>query len=152
MTGAGTEPPPPARFASASASLLYWTIVGAYFVKGSKNDVQTFVDSAVFDVKSRKLLFRAPGIDRIESTSTLVHSVEESRRARERSFEQAMADMTVNLGKELESFRERIKVDRSVTVAQAGGDTGRTGGGALGLELLAWIGACTVLGAAARRR
>ena len=40
-----------------TASLLYWTIIGAYLIKGSQNDVQTFVDTAVFDVPTHKLLF-----------------------------------------------------------------------------------------------
>lgn len=114
------------------ASLLYWTIVGAYFIKGSKNDVQTFVDAAVFDVKTRKLLFRAPGIDRIESTSTLVNNAEESRRAREKSFDNALADMTKNLDTEVDAFRERIKTDKSVTVSDTAAAQ-RGGGGAVGL-------------------
>lgn len=122
------------------SSWTYWTIVGAFLVKGSKNDVQTFVDSAIFDVKTRALLFRAPGIDRIESTSTLINSAEETRKSRERSFDSAMADMTQNLGKELESFRERIKADKSVTVTQPPG-TPRTGGGAVGLELFGLLAA-----------
>jgi rhombotail lipoprotein len=69
-------------------SILYWTIVGAYVVKGSKNDVQTFVDAAVFDVKTRKLLFRAPGIDRVESTSTLINSPEQTRKGARTQFHQ----------------------------------------------------------------
>jgi rhombotail lipoprotein len=120
------------------ASILYWTIVGAYFIKGSKNDVQTFVDAAIFDVKSRKLLFRAPGIDRIEARTTLVESPEETRKARERSFDNAIASMTVNLDKELEAFRERIKTDKSVTITQRPG-TGRGGGGALESWVLALL-------------
>lgn len=98
------------------SSILYWTIVGAYFVKGSKNDVQTFVDTAIFDVKTHKLLFRAPGINRIEATSTLVNSTEEMRNARENSFSLAMSDMTNNLNDELDRFKERIKEDKSVAV------------------------------------
>ena len=39
-----------------------------------------------------------------------------------------MADMTVNLDKELATFKERIKTDRSVTVSRAG-EPG--GGGAI---------------------
>jgi len=136
------------------ASLLYWTIVGAYLVKGSKNDVQTFVDAAIFDVKSRKLLFRAPGIDRIESRSTLINSPEETRKARERSFTSAMADMTVNLDKEVDSFRERIKTDRSVMVTDrtGGTSTGRSGGGgALASETLLALSAALVLAWLRRR-
>ncbi|MEQ1704159.1 MAG: Ig-like domain repeat protein, partial [Ilumatobacteraceae bacterium] len=37
-----------AHSAETTSSFLYWTIVGAYVVKGNKNDVQTFVDTAVF--------------------------------------------------------------------------------------------------------
>ncbi len=39
------------------SSILYWTIVGAYFIKGNQNQATTFVDTAVFDVNSRKMLF-----------------------------------------------------------------------------------------------
>lgn len=116
------------------ASILYWTIVGAYLVKGSKHDVQTFVDTAIFDVRTHKLLFRAPGIDTVVATSTLINSAEEMRKARENSFNNAMANMTQNLGTELDSFRERIKADKTVTITTRAGYTG--GGGALGLTTL----------------
>jgi rhombotail lipoprotein len=109
------------------ASILYWTVVGAYFVKGSKNDVQTFVDTAIFDLNTHKLLFRAPGINKIEATSTLINSTEEMRKAKEESFSLAMADMTTNLSGELDKFRERIKKDQSVTITHR---TGYGGGGA----------------------
>jgi len=99
------------------ASILYWTVVGAYFVKGSKNDVQTFVDTAVFDVKTHKLLFRAPGVNRVEATSTLINSPEKMRSARENSFTLAMNDMTGNLHKELDRFKDRIQKDKSVTIS-----------------------------------
>lgn len=119
-----------------TSSLLYWTIVGAYVIKGSKHDVQTFVDTAVFDVATRRLLFRAPGINQVQATSTLIASPERMREARERSFDLAMGDMTGNLGAELERFRERIKQDRSVIVAQREGSAGRRGGGAFDVAML----------------
>lgn len=112
------------------SSILYWTVVGAYFVKGSKNDVQTFVDTAIFDTKTHKLLFRAPGINKIQATSTLVSNTEEMRKAREKSFSLAMADMTANLAEELDKFKERIKKDQSVTITHR---QGYGGGGAFGL-------------------
>lgn len=34
------------------ASLLYWTIIGAYIIKGSQFDTATFVDTAVFDINT----------------------------------------------------------------------------------------------------
>jgi len=124
------------------ASFLYWTIVGAYVVKGNKNEVQTFVDTAVFDVPTRKLLFRAPGVNTLKSTSTLVEVERDTRKARESGFEQAMADMTVNLDRELEVFKERIKADRSVTVSR----TGESGGnGAIDPALLVLAGLALLL-------
>jgi len=106
------------------ASIFYWTIVGAYIIRGSDTDVQTFVDTAIFDVSTHKLLFRAPGVHRQASRSTLVGSGKQLREAREQSFAAAMTDMTANLETELDSFRERIKQDKSVTVSY------RDGGGA----------------------
>jgi len=111
-----------------TSAFLYWTIVGAYLIKGNRNEVQTFVDTAVFDVPTRKLLFRAPGVNKVESSSTLVDVERDTRKTREAGFEQAMADMTVSLDKELALFKERIKTDRSVMVTQAGG---QGGGGAV---------------------
>ena len=122
-----------AHIDDTKSSILYWTVVGAYFVKGSKNDVQTFVDTAIFDIKTHKLLFRAPGINKIEATSTLVNSTEEMRRARESSFSLAMADMTDNLADELDKFKERIKTDQSVLITHR---EGYGGGGAFGLETI----------------
>ncbi|MGH8135727.1 MAG: rhombotarget lipoprotein, partial [Steroidobacteraceae bacterium] len=118
------------------ASFLYWTIVGAYTIKGNKNEVQTFVDTAVFDVPTRKLLFRAPGVNTATSSSTLVDVERNTRKTREGSFKKAMADMTVSLDKELLVFKERIKTDRSVTVSRAG-DQG--GGGSMDLAWLAML-------------
>ena len=100
------------------ASLLYWTIVGAYFIKGSRGDVQTFVDTAVFDVKTHRLLFRAPGTNTLTKSSTLVDSPAELRAQRAESFEKAMADMTANLVKELDAFKVRVQQEHVVTVSQ----------------------------------
>ncbi len=133
------------------SSLLYWTIVGAYFIEGNKNDVQTFVDTAVIDVATRKLLFRAPGTSEHKSDSTLVEVERDLRAGQQKGFETAMADMTVNLDKELATFRERIKTDGSVRVTRTGGaETG--GGGAAGAGFLMLIAGLLLLPAGTRRR
>lgn len=119
-----------------SSAFLYWTIVGAYTVKGNKNDVQTFVDTAVFDIPTRKLLFRAPGISKVESRSTLVGVDRDLRAAQQQGFEQAMADMSANLDRELSVFKERIRTDGSVRVTRTAAP-GEGGGGATGLAALA---------------
>jgi len=111
-----------------TASFLYWTIIGAYLVEGSKNDVQTFVDTAVFDVPTRRLLLRAPGTDHIASKSTLVGSNEEVRENRTQGFRNAIDDMTQNLIAELDRFEVRLKEEPGVVeVVAANG-----GGGSLG--------------------
>lgn len=124
-----------------ASSVLYWTIVGAYIVKGSKNDVQTFVDTAVFDIPTRQLLFRAPGVDTMTSKSTLVDSPERLRETRTASFGRAMENMSENLTVELNKFEYRIKNEPSVAeVVQRSG-----GGGAIwpamcfALLLAAWL-------------
>ncbi|CAA0125304.1 Uncharacterised protein [Halioglobus japonicus] len=109
------------------SSILYWTIVGAYFIEGNQNQATTFVDTAVFDVNSRKMLFRAPGVSDIEESSTLVEVDQVNREAREKGFELAMADMADNLALELDRFKAKIKEDKSVQVSNREGYGG--GGG-----------------------
>ncbi len=111
------------------SAILYWTIVGAYFINGSKNDINTFVDVAVFDTKSHKLLVRAPGTDKVIAKSTLINSAEKLRLARQNSFTNAIDNMTLNLNDELTKFKERIQEDQSVEIVQRAGYSG--GGGSL---------------------
>jgi rhombotail lipoprotein len=126
------------------ASILYWTIIGAYFIPASAHDVHTLVDTAVFDVKTRKLLFRAPGSNTLKETSTLVDSPKELREQRDKSFSAAMRDMTGNLAKELDVFKSRVETEGVVTVSK------RDGGGSADLALVALLLAACV--ASSRRR
>lgn len=139
-----------AHSSERASSFLYWTIVGAYVVKGNKNDVQTFVDTAVFDVATRKLLFRAPGVNEVRSSSTLVDVERDVRAAQQKGFELAMADMTVNLDKELSTFKERIKSDGSVRVTRVGGASDG-GGGAADTNILLLLTGLLLLSARLRR-
>lgn len=116
-----------AAIGDKKSSVLYWTIVGAYFIRGTENEVQTFVDTAVFDVSSRKLLFRAPGTNRIETSSTLAEASETFRETQQAGFQAAMADMTGNLVQELEKFEVRLKDEP--TLAQVTWTDGSRGGG-----------------------
>ena len=109
------------------SSFLYWTIVGSYVVKGTSNEVQTFVDTAVFDVKTAKLLFRAPGVDSMSDRSTLVGSSETVRKARDESFGRAMGRMSLALEVELDQFAERVR-NQSAYV-NVGWREGYSGGG-----------------------
>lgn len=90
-------------------SVSYWTIVGAYIFPGEKNDTSTLMDAAVYDIASRKLLFRAPGTSQVKASSTLVNLTEVLRKNSTTGFELAADNLIVNLKSELERFKTRIK-------------------------------------------
>jgi rhombotail lipoprotein len=119
--------------ADNKASVFYWTIVGAYVIPGSDNSVQTFVDTAVFDMPTRKLLFRAPGISRVASSSTLVNASAELEKNEASGFQSAVDDMNRNLAAELTRFQERIKTENVARVANSNGEEG---GGSAGWAFL----------------
>jgi rhombotail lipoprotein len=130
-----------------TASFLYWTIIGAYVVEGSRNDVQTFVDTAVFDIPTRKLMLRAPGTNKTTSKSTLIDVDEELRKSRTASFTKAIDDMTQNLTAELDRFEVRLKEDP--TVAHV---TPRSGGGSVSSAFLFLLLAILYIQKSSRKR
>lgn len=127
------------------ASFFYWTIVGAYIVKGTENEVQTFVDTAVFDVSTRSLLFRAPGIDNRRRRPTAVEVRHDLRQDQGKSFDSAASQMVSNLAQELVRFEQRLKEEPEL--AEVSWKNGRGGGGSFGLLLL-----CPLALLALRRR
>ncbi len=90
-------------------SLSYWTIIGAYVIKGEKNDTSTMMDTAVYHIPSHKLLFRAPGTSHIKGTATLVNLSEQLRRDSDDGFVAANNSMKTNLVTQLEAFKEKVK-------------------------------------------
>lgn len=120
-------------------SLTYWTLVGAYIIKGEKNDTKTMIDTAVYHIPSRKLLFRAPGISHVKGSATPVNLTEQLRRDSERGFKEAAQDLVKNLQKQLALFQDKVKnAPQEYTVAYK---PGHRGGGSLdGLTALLLIG------------
>jgi rhombotail lipoprotein len=112
-------------------SLTYWTIVGAYVVAGQKNDTNTMLDTAVYHIQSRKMLFRAPGISQVKGRATPVNLSEELRADSIESFEQATDEMITNLDAELTEFKKRLK--SRPEQAEVVYRDGYSGGGALSL-------------------
>lgn len=94
---------------SGLTTISYWTIVGAYAVKGERNDTHTMVDAAVLDIKSRKMLFRAPGLSQIKSKATPVNLSEQNRLDSIAGFKEAGKELIVNLDEQLELFKDKIK-------------------------------------------
>lgn len=110
-------------------SLSYWTIVGAYIFNGNRNDTHTLMEAVVYDISSRSLLFRAPGVDQTKASATLVSVDQELRDDSGKSFERATADLTKNLETSLNEFRKNIKEGkRQVQVTYK---PGFSGGGAI---------------------
>ena len=103
------------QFSGANSwSFLYWTGLGAYLVEGDKYDVMTAVETAVFDIKSRRLLMRAAGTSTIKGEATWVGFKERSRAARTESFEVSVTQMIEQLHGAVRDFRERAPKDPNI--------------------------------------
>jgi len=90
-------------------SFAYVTVVGAWVVEGERNDTKTMMDTVVYDIASRKLLFRAPGISQIKASATPINLSEELRDNSEQGYQRAATNMTANLQVELAQFKDRVK-------------------------------------------
>ena len=117
-------------------SFSYWTIIGAYIISAEKNDTSTMLDTAVFDIQSKKMLFRAPGTSIIKGRSTPVNLTEELREDSLKSFEEAASNMITNLDTQLSSFRAKVrknpeKVKVTYSAGYSGGKYSGGGGGGL---------------------
>jgi rhombotail lipoprotein len=116
-------------------SVLYWTIIGAYVIHGDQYDIQTLLDASIFDVRSNKLLFRAPGASQIKGSASMASFSESARAARANGYSKAVDDLIPKLQTELDSFKERLKSDASITVENKPGYRGGGSLDALGLAL-----------------
>ncbi|MEO6992348.1 MAG: rhombotarget lipoprotein, partial [Lacunisphaera sp.] len=111
-------------------SLAYWTIVGAYLVPAQKNDTHTLMEAVVYDIPSRRLLFRAPGASAVTGHSTMVRSPADMRADSARGLVLAADDLTENLQRELDAFKVRLKDEpQSVHIEHK---PGYSGGGGMG--------------------
>lgn len=131
-------------------AMTVWTLVGAYVIPNETNTTHTLMDTAVFDIVSRKMLFRAPGTSRVKGSSNLFGDGHELRNDSLDGYRMAAQDMIRNLDQQLIAFAARTK-DRpdEVKVVKT---ADYQGGGDIGLEGL--IGIVAVAGALAwsRRR
>ena len=118
-------------------SLTYWTLIGAYIISGEKNDTSTMIDTAVYDIASKKMLFRAPGTGNVKGRSTPVNLAAELRADSIEGFELAMGRMVNNLDSQLSTFTDRIKNDpKKAKVIMR---EGYSGGGAFGIFEIALL-------------
>jgi rhombotail lipoprotein len=99
---------------ATTASMLYWTGIGMYIIPGDRYDVLTVVETAVFDIRSRRLLMRAAGSSNVKGSATYIGFQAQAREARLKSFEEATGQMIGSLHAEVKSFRERAPSDPKV--------------------------------------
>ncbi len=90
-------------------SLTYWSIVGAYIIPGEKNDTQTMLDTVVYDIASRKMLFRAPGSSHVKGRATPINLSEQLRLDSSAGLQAANVEMIKNLDLQLADFRQKVK-------------------------------------------
>ncbi len=86
----------------------YWTLVGAYMVKGDKNDTTTLVDAAVYHVPSRTFLFRAGGVGSAKGSSTWSNREDAFRQQSRESLALAMADLSKSLDQGVNTFKQDL--------------------------------------------
>lgn len=97
------------QFTDQTLSFTYWTMAGPLVVPAQNNDTHTMLDAVVYDIASRKMLFRAPGTSLIKGSSMLVDQSQELRSDGDKGFSEAALSMIVNLDGQLELFKEKLK-------------------------------------------
>jgi rhombotail lipoprotein len=86
----------------------YWTLVGAYMIKGDKNDTTTVVDAAVYHVPSRTFLFRASGVGTIKGSSSWSGREDAFRKQSRESLSLAMDNLSPSLDQGVTLFKQDI--------------------------------------------
>ena len=92
---------------SSRSSWAYWTLIGAYVVKGEKNETRTVMDAVIYDIPSRAMLFHATGQDSDKGRATPVDVSKSLRDESEESFRRATDDLVANLNVALDGFIEQ---------------------------------------------
>ncbi len=125
-------------------SMLYWTVIGAYTVSASRNEMITFVDTSVIHVPSRNLLLRAAGQDRRAHRSTLVNVGRVQSELSLEGFEAATVNMTDQLDRAVQDFDRRVRREaRAQLIDRRSGENWHDspgGAGAFGLGSLVILG------------
>jgi rhombotail lipoprotein len=109
-------------------SLGYWSIVGAYVLKGDRYDVSTLIDLAVVDPATHSLVLRAGGVDTRHGNATLLAVQRDSRDASATSFVAASGEMITHLDGALTDFQAAVRAGHAnVLVVHKDGSKGGAG-------------------------
>ena len=121
----------------SSWSLGYLTIVGAYVIKGTRQEVSTLVDLAVVDPVTRSLVLRAGGTSAQHDSSTAISADRDARNASNSGFSTATDQLVEHFDLALTQFEQEVKngTARVKVVHSDGGGGGTFGYGWLLLGL-----------------
>jgi rhombotail lipoprotein len=121
---------------SGRSSWAYWTIVGAYLVKGEKNETRTIMNTLIYDIPSRAMLFNASGQSSIKGKSLPVQIDKALRERSEQGFEAANDDLITNLNTALDAFQTQAATGTvrgpgtpAIAMYDSSGQPVQTGGG-----------------------
>ena len=121
-------------------SLTYLTIVGAFLVRGSRNETGTLLDLAVIEPRSRSLLLRAGGTSVLSASTTLVDQSVQLRNQQATGFDLALENLNSHFATELTAFEDRVRNGTApikvMQQASSGGGGALDGGMALALALV----------------
>jgi len=120
-------------------------------IHGNQYDIQTQVGASAFDVRSQKLLFRAPGMSQVKgsaSASAMVLSAS-ARSGRNDGYTQAVDGLIPKLQTGIDIFKAKLKSNRFIVIETKEGDRG---GGAMDGCSLALLAALALWVMARRRR
>jgi rhombotail lipoprotein len=90
-------------------SIAYWTIAGAYMIKGSQYDVATLVDLAVVDPATHSLVLRAGGTDTRHGNVTMIAEAPELRASSGDGFSVATNQMIEHFDAALDQLASQVR-------------------------------------------
>ena len=131
------------------SSLAYLTILGAYFVRGDRDETHTLLDLAVIDPRTRLLVLRSGGTSTLSGSTTLIEADRHETAQRSRGFELATANLVENFQRELTEFEGRVREGTAPVKVTHRATPAGGGGGALDPALLSFL--VTLLGMSAFR-
>jgi rhombotail lipoprotein len=117
-------------------SIAYWTIAGAYLVKGSRYDVATLVDLAVIDPATRSLVLRAGGTDTRHGNATMIAQRSELRASSNDGFSAATNQMMEHFDQALDKFQSDVHAGTANVRVVRSSDSAASQGGA---GAFAWL-------------
>jgi rhombotail lipoprotein len=117
-------------------SLGYVTIVGAYFLKGTRHDVSTLVDLAVVDPATHQLVLRAGGVNSSHGNVTLVKEDRRLREASAEGYDAATAQMIDHFDSALTAFEGEVREGKANVQIVSNNGKPTSGGGSMDWLLL----------------